>query len=463
MINDTIAAISTPRGKGGVALLRVSGDSAVEIAGRVFKPANGKNLGEILPNRAVYGTISGQDGINIDDGLAVVFRAPRSFTGEDTVEITCHGGVLVTETVLTALFSAGARPATAGEFTRRAFLNGKLGLSAAEALGNLLDAGTDEQLRLSRSGLNGRLSREIDGVYSALRSVLASVFAKIDYPDEDLADMSNAEILEAVTGICDGVKKLERTYKTGHAVSEGVSTVICGKTNAGKSSLYNRILGRDAAIVTDIAGTTRDVLEQPAKLGRVTLRLFDTAGLRETSDAVEKIGVERSYEAMESAELIIAVFDVGEELGADGMDFIGTLKSRMDAGKCVIAVMNKCDSAKNAQTERVLRDNFENTVCLSSLTGENFEALAEMTDGLFTDGRIDLSNDAVVVNARQHSALIRCIESLERAEAALSDGLPADMCCSDIEDAMRNVGQVDGREVSDDIVAEIFSKFCVGK
>ena len=235
MITDTIAAISTPYGKGGVALLRVSGERAVEIADRVFLPAGGKRLGELEANYMVYGRIvdASDGGVPVDDGMAVVFRAPHSFTGEDTVEITCHGGILVTGAVLTCLLSAGARPAQAGEFTKRAFINGKLGLSAAEALGNLLEAGTREQMLLSGAGMRGGLSKKTNEIYESLCMVLSSIFARIDYPDEDLADMSREQMRAALTDALERTERLSDTYRTGHAIAEGIPTVICGKANSG--------------------------------------------------------------------------------------------------------------------------------------------------------------------------------------------------------------------------------------
>ena len=310
---DTIAAVSTPRGKGGIAVIRISGADAISVAERVFLPKSKKPLSDIDHAKTVYGDIRAKDTdgrvINIDDGMAVCFHAPRSFTGEDTVEISCHGGVLITQTVLEAVFAAGARPATAGEFTRRAFVSGRMSLSQAEALGELLEAKTHSQMLLSRSGVRGVLSDKIEELYTKLGDVLSSIYAKIDFPDEDLADMGRDDIEVSVSDIRDEAVKLASTYKTGRAVSEGIRTVICGRTNAGKSSLYNMRVGREAAIVTDIEGTTRDILEETASFGGVTLRLCDTAGLRDTDDKVESIGVDRARSEMKNAELILAVFD----------------------------------------------------------------------------------------------------------------------------------------------------------
>ena len=464
MKNDTIAAVSTPRGKGGVALLRVSGSRAIEIAGEVFAPKNGKSLSESPSRTAVYGTvyIKEENGKRtpVDDALATVFRAPSSFTGEDTVEICCHGGILLTETVLTALFAAGAEPAGAGEFTKRAFLNGKIGLSSAEALADLLEAQNRQQLLLAHSGMGGKTEEKSAEIYTELRRILASVYAVIDYPDEDLADMSREEMIAAFSECLAKLKKLAETYRTGHAVAEGIATVICGKPNVGKSSIYNTLVGRDAAIVTDLEGTTRDLLSETVGLGRVTLHLTDTAGLRETSDTVEKIGVERAKKALSEAELILAVVDVGAELTAEDYDI---LKQVQNSGKTVIILLNKTDLRIVSATVKFCKSITENVVFLSCKTGGGFAGLSATVDRLFTDGALNPENDAVLTNARQHAAVLRAVEDVERAKNALAEGLPIDLCCNDAEAAMGALAELDGRAVSEDLVSEIFSHFCVGK
>ena len=464
MKEDTVAAVSTPRGKGGVALLRVSGERAVEIAARVFEPKNGRPLGEIPARVAVYGSIYAPepDGSRtaVDDGLATVFRAPASFTGEDTVEICCHGGVLLTETVLTALFAAGARPAEAGEFTKRAFLNGKLGLSSAEALADLLEAQTAGQLRMAHGGMKGRTEEKSAAVYAELRHILASVYAVIDYPDEDLADMTREEMTEAFAKCAAELRQLAATYRTGHAVAEGIATVICGRPNVGKSSLYNRLVGREAAIVTDVAGTTRDLLCETAALGRVTLRLTDTAGLHETDDTVEKIGVERAREALENAELILAVFDGSREPTEADRALADLLRS---VPGTVVAVRNKTDLGENEKMRDFCHTLCKNTVALSAKSGEGTDRLTALVEDLFTDGKLDPATDAILTNARQHAAVLRALADAERAGEALRQGLPIDLCCNDAEAAMAALAELDGRAVSEDLVSEIFSHFCVGK
>jgi tRNA modification GTPase len=467
---DTIAAISTPYGKGGVAMLRVSGENAVEIAARVFQLKNNKSLTDVAPRTAVYGTILAPEGekwLPVDDGIATVFRAPASFTGEDTVEICCHGGILVTQTVLEALLCAGARAAEAGEFTRRAHLNGKLSLSSAEALGSLLEAGNRAQMTLAYGGLGGRLAGEIGGCYEQLLRLMSSVLACIDFPDEDLAEMSREDMTASATEVLRRVRSLLATYRTGHAVAEGIPTVICGRTNVGKSSLYNQLLGRDAAIVTDIEGTTRDVLSEVVSLGGVTLRLYDTAGLRETQDAVERIGIDRARAAMDEAELILALFDLTRPLTDDERVLLDALKARAASGTVVVALLNKADALSDTGVADGVASEvgkaLENVLSVSAQSGQGLDALTGLVNARFVDGALDLRSDAIVANARQHAALSRAADALERSLEVLAGELPIDVCCVDLTEAMCALSELDGREVNEDIVDEIFKHFCVGK
>ena len=454
-LTDTIAAISTPRGKGGVAVIRVSGPQAADILGRVFF-AVGKAPAE-RPRRVCFGVIRNAAGEAVDEGLCVFFAAPASFTGEDVAEISCHGGMLVTETVLALVLAAGARMAEAGEFTRRALMNGKMRLSEAEALGALLDAGTAGQMALARGGMEGRLAEAVRDAYARLSLILSDVYAKIDFPDEDLNSMNADELCEAWRKLTDDIGRLADTWQSGRAVAEGIETVICGPVNAGKSTLYNALVGREAAIVTDVAGTTRDVLSETVSLGRVTLRLSDTAGLRETADSVEKIGVDRALAAAERAELIFAVFDGEKE--PDAAD--RALAERLAAlHGTVIAVVNKSD--RPCRLPQAFLQNFDTVVRLAAKNGEIEPLVRAVEERYFTTG-IDLRHDPVVANARQYAALTKAREALGRAIAALREGLPLDAACVEAEAAMQALGEVDGRTVDEDIVADIFSHFCVGK
>lgn len=466
-IFDTIAAVSTPYGKGGVALIRISGEDALAVADKIFLSRGGKRLSELAERRMIYGDIrSSVGGELIDDVMAVYMKAPNTYTGEDTVELTCHGGVLITQAVLSTVLLAGARAAEAGEYTRRAFVNGRITLTEAESLGLMLEAKSHAQLRLYRSGMCGKLSQSIEGLYSELCRVESSIFARIDYPDEDLADMSREQMTYAIKDVRDKLFALLSTAQTGNAISQGIPAVICGRTNAGKSSLYNLIVGYDAAIVTDIEGTTRDVLREEVSLGRVLLRISDTAGLRQSEDIVESIGIERAKSELRGAGLILAVFDGSRPLGADDRLLIEELGS-LDTGAFAVAVINKTDLGRviidGSEDMETLKGAFSCIVPLCAATGEGLSELTEAVEKAFINSDIDLENDAVLINARQTLAIETALRALDRALEGISSELEIDMCCSDIEEAMARLGELDGRDVSEDIVSEIFTKFCVGK
>lgn len=459
---DTVAAVSTPFGKGGIAVIRISGEDAIKIADKVFSPASGKSLFDVRSQSTVYGNIYVNEDnkrIMIDDGLATVFRAPKSFTGEDTVEISCHGGILLTQKVLSACLFAGARHAKAGEFTKRAFINGKMGLNEAEALGNLLEASTDEQILVSRAGMRGVLTSKIEEIYSSLRFVLASVFAHIDYPDEDLADMTDEEMKGQLLKSKAELLALHDTYRTGKAVSEGINTVILGKTNAGKSSLYNLILDKDAAIVTDIEGTTRDILSSKVSLGRVVLQLFDTAGIRNSDDAVEKIGIDRALSAAEDAELILCVFDGSKNVSDSEYELLEYVKG-LNGVK--VAVINKSDVGYCDGYNEIIKD-FSYSVNISANDRKYRKELSDLLEKIYIDENLDTGNDAMIVNARQSAAVTLALNALDSAITAIDGGYPLEICCSEVELAMQKLSEIDGRAVSEDVVSEIFSKFCVGK
>lgn len=462
MIYDAvIAAVSTPPGKGGVAVIRISGAGALEIAAKVFVPKNRKSVLEIPPRTQIFGNVVYR-GEEIDDGLLCYFKAPASYTGEDTVEISCHGGSLITKTVLEACFAAGAVPARAGEFTRRALINGKLSLTDAEAVSNLLEAKTEAQIMLGTENSRNRLSLAIGSIREEITDILSSMWARIDYPDEDLGDFSDSELSEKLSLLDAKMETLLKSYKTGRAVNEGVKTTICGRPNAGKSSLYNAMLGEDRAIVTDTPGTTRDVLSAEIALGKTLLLLSDTAGIRETTDdKIELIGIERSREAIKNAELIIAIFDSGEDYGADDDDIVSSV-SESSAAK--IAVINKCDKKAVFPKEKI-KDSFDLTLEISALK-EPDEArilLGESIDKLFTDEKITLGKDAVIANARQYSSLARAKEFILSAKRALDSGLPQDLASSDVEKALEEIRELDGKKVHEEVLDKIFANFCVGK
>ncbi|MBQ2876894.1 MAG: tRNA uridine-5-carboxymethylaminomethyl(34) synthesis GTPase MnmE [Clostridia bacterium] len=482
---DTVAAISTPPGKGGVALIRMSGSEANKIAERVFITASGKPYSEIKPRVQTYGfitdlaepkasegnsqaektpegTASPEERERIDDVLLTRFPAPNSYTGEDVVEICCHGGILVTRCVLEALIRAGARAAEAGEFTRRAFISGKLSLTEAEAIGTLLDAGSREQIRISAEPARRRLEERIAKIRGELVGIMSSVYARIDYPDEDLGDYSDGELLSALLSVADDLKSLAATYRTGRAITEGIRAVIVGKPNVGKSSLYNLLVGEDAAIVTSVAGTTRDVLERSVPLGRVMLRLCDTAGIRggKGIDAVEEIGIRKSRELMAKCELLFAVFDNSEDFDGADAELISEI-SRLECAK--IALINKSDLKAKFDRSN-LADIFERVIEVSALDeAETVRSLVAAAEDMFTDGSIKAGLDPILSSARQHGAICAAADALSEAIAALRAGFMQDAVSGLVEAAIGYIGELDGREVGEEIVSDIFSKFCVGK
>ncbi len=458
---SVIAAISTPPGKGGVALIRVSGAGAAELCDKVFFPKSKKKLSSLPARIQVWGDII-REGEIIDDGMAVVFRAPASYTGEETVEISCHGGILITERVLEAVLLSGAVPAKRGEFTERAFINGKLSLSDAEAIGNLLLAESDEQIRLASSAARKSFSEKTEGIRSGLITLLSSLFARIDYPDEDLGEFTNTEMLAYLKDISEALENLIATYTTARAINEGISTVICGKTNVGKSSVYNMLLGEDAAIVTDIEGTTRDMLSSRLTLGKVSLKLIDTAGIRgaERADAIEKIGIERSLSAIERAELIIAVFDGSREFDENDRALLSSIKA---SSAVKIALINKNDLSKKFTCDAL--SDFSEVISISAKeeAAESKDAVTAAINKLFIDEGLTIGQDAIVLSARQNAALISAKAYTDSAAAALERGEFADAAASEIELALGKISELDGRAVAEEVVSEIFSRFCVGK
>ena len=466
MYGNVIAAISTPPGKGGVAVIRVSGKGAFEIAERVFSPISGKRIGDYPPRTQIYGYIIYNEE-KIDDGMLTAFPSPRSYTGEDTVEISCHGGTLITRTVLEALLSAGATPAEAGEFTRRAFINGKLSLSEAEAIGTLLEATSHEQIKLSASPARAKLNEAISSIRGELVSLMSSIYARIDYPDEDLGEFTDEESRITLIKIRKALVELIDTYRTGRAINEGISTVICGKPNVGKSTLYNLLIGEDAAIVTDVAGTTRDILERTVPLGRVTLRITDTAGVRSGDEVgtVEKIGIGRSKDKILASELILAVFDLSREMDESDRELIEEISKAQGYKVCVL---NKCDLVGDApkfDTSLLPDGIFGETISISADKDNSgaIYTLRELINRLFTDEKISCGEDAIVSSARQHASLVRAKSFIDTAIEAFDMGLPQDAASSDIEMAIGAISELDGRAVSDSVVGDIFAKFCVGK
>ena len=466
MFGSTIAAISTPRGKGGVAVIRISGDDAISICEKFVFPKSGKKLSDLRHASVSLSDVTDEEGMLLDEALVSVFCAPRSYTGENTVEISCHGGVLLTESILMRALACGAVQAGPGEFTRRAFSAGKLSLSQAEAVIGMIDAQTKASLSLSRANLGGAVRRKTDAVYENLRNVVSGVYATIDFPDEDLSSLSEEEIREGVQKAIASLEALQRSYKTGHAVCEGVRTVIFGKPNTGKSTILNLLAEQERAIVTDIAGTTRDVISETVAAGNVTLRLFDTAGVHGTNDFVERIGVQKSMEALENAELILAVFDLSHGLDTEDEEILSHVEKRASIGVPVIAICNKSDLFDSEKTEADIRRISDvlktEPILLCAKDADSREALVSLIEETFESSDFSAVDQAVITNARQYAAVSEALVHTQSALVAL-DYFGEDTACSELELAMGKLGELDGRQVTIDIVDSIFHRFCVGK
>lgn len=456
---DTIAAISTPPGPGAIGILRLSGPRAIEVAQASFRPLNKVPLSQHRPHELVYGDLLDRDGQPIDRVLCTFSRGPVSYTGEDTAEFQCHGSPMVLSLGLEALFSRGARQARAGEFTRRAFLNGKLDLAQAEAVGDLLEARSREGARHAAGQLTGALSRRIGGVYSALVDVMAHFHAVLDYPDEDIDPFRMEELSHQLSQQESALRALAGSYRRGQYIRDGVPCAIVGRPNAGKSSLLNALVGFDRAIVTNIPGTTRDTVEERAELGGVTLRLIDTAGLRDSDDPIEQLGVERSRAAMDEAALVLLVVDGTEKPTQEDADLARTIA---EAGKPFILVRSKRDLAGEHADELEALSQGAPTVSLSARTGEGLEELGQAVAALLPQGSEDKAGE-LITNARQAEAAGRALNCVVRANQALSDGVTPDALLTDVEEALEALGELTGQSVREDVTDRIFSKFCVGK
>lgn len=451
---DTIAAIATGEVVSAIGIVRVSGPGAVAAAEAVFRPADGRPMSEHRDRQLVYGRLVDAAGRVLDICLCTISRAPHSYTGEDTVELQCHGSPAMLAAGLEALLAAGARQALPGEFTKRAFLNGQLDLTQAEAVIDLIDAETAEAAVNAAGQLGGALLRRIDPVYNDLRDLCSHFHAVLDYPDEDIEDFGRDELAQTLRRAAEAVSALLSTYERGKILRQGVRTVLLGRPNAGKSSLFNALAGFDRVIVTEIAGTTRDTVEEPVKVGGVLLRLTDTAGIREAGDRIEAMGVERSERAAREAQLAIFVCDGSRPLDAEDER---AMQAALDAPEH-IAVVNKSDLPLCISPEALP---FDTVLTLSAATGEGLDALTrEIARRFAADTRCDGS---LLTNPRQFGALSRAQDALARAEQALLAGVTPDAVLTDVELAMQALGEITGRTVREDITNRIFERFCVGK
>ena len=444
---DTIAAIATAAVPAAVGIVRLSGEHTFAVLDTLFAPASGALMSQQPPRRMVYGAVRDAQGRVIDHALAVRFSAEHSYTGEPGAEIHCHGSPVVLNETLAAAFAAGARQAQAGEFTKRAFLNGKMDLTEAEAVVDLVDAETAEAARNAAGQVDGALRRLAESAYDKLLDIASRFYAVVDYPDEDIEDASPAEVEATLQETEAALSDLLSTYARGRFVKSGVATAIIGAPNAGKSSLLNRLVGYDRAIVTDIAGTTRDTVEEKALVGGVLLRLIDTAGLRETDDVVEKLGVERSRRAIESADLILALIDGSRPQTPEDKETLALAKA---SGKPYLLLRTKRDLGGSGEG-----------IAVSNTTGEGFGALEAAVATLFPT--LPPKTGTLLTNARQADAVTRAIASVRAALSALRGGMTPDVVLTEVEAASNALGELTGRTAREDMVARIFERFCVGK
>ena len=452
--NDVIAAVATGKAPCAIGIVRLSGAGCAEVAGKVFSLSCGLPLTEAPNRRLLLGTLRDRQGRVIDQAMAVYCRAPHSYTGEDTVELQCHGSPAMLSAALEALFCAGARQAGPGEFTKRAFLNGQMDLTQAEAVIDLIDAETADAAANAAGQLGGVLLRKIEPIYDRMTDLCSHFHAVLDYPDEDIEDFGTEELAKTLSFAQAELRRLLATYERGTFLKNGVRTVLLGRPNVGKSSLFNALAGFDRVIVTDIAGTTRDTVEETVRIGSVLLRLTDTAGIRDASDAIEALGVERSEQAAQSAELAIFVCDGSLPLSDED-------RRAMEAAKRAprsLAVVNKSDRVQVVRPEELP---FETVLSLSALTGEHLQALLDCITAWF--GGETHCDGSLLTNPRQYGAITRAAEAIGRADTALRHGVTPDAILTDVEDAMQSLGEVIGRTVREDITNRIFSRFCVGK
>ena len=453
---STIAAISTPMGAGGIAVIRISGEDAKLVADKVFYSKSGKKVSELKGYQALFGDVKNDKGEKIDEAVALNFNAPNSFTGEDVVEISCHGGIFAVKEVLSVIYAAGAKPASPGEFTKRAFLNGKIDLTKAEAVMDIISAKGKEAMRSAVAAKDGALTKKIDGIKEKITELCGNLAAWADYPDDDIPQVDDIMLITYLDESEQELTKLLSTFNAGKIIREGINTVIAGKPNAGKSTLMNLLSGCERSIVSSYAGTTRDIVEETVMLGDIPLRLADTAGIRNTNDPIESIGVELTKKRLQSAEFIMAVFDSSEELSIEDeelMESIGEVPC--------LAIVNKCDLETKLDIKRI-EEKFGKVAYISAKMGNGLEELQTKCEELLKVNELDGSGEALFTERQKHDAET-ALQAIVEAKNAFMLGLTLDAVTVSCEAALSALCELTGEKVSDSIVDNVFSRFCVGK
>ena len=457
-ITDTIAAISSAAGNSGIGIIRVSGDEAIEVVDKIFRPANkNKKLANVESHTVHYGHIMDGDK-TLDQVLVIVMKNPHSYTGEDTVEIDCHGGMLILKKVLDLVLKNGARTAEPGEFTKRAFLNGRIDLSQAEAVMDLINSKNDFALNSSIEQLKGGVSDAIKDIRKDIIYHIAFIESALDDPEHISLDGYDEEITKMLNENINKISKLVNSFDNGRIMKEGIKTVILGKPNAGKSSLLNLMLGEDRAIVTDIEGTTRDTLEENINFNGLSLKIIDTAGIRDTEDLVERIGVNKAKEISKEGDLIIYVVDGSRELDDNDREIIKLINDKQ-----AIILVNKSDMDTVINIDELKKDSNRDVILFSAKNGEGMDQLEEEIRNMFYSGKVTYNDQVYITNARHKEALENALESLKQVKNSVDAGMPEDFYSIDLMDAYTDLGLIIGESVEDDLVNEIFSKFCMGK
>lgn len=455
---DTIAAVATSMSSSGIGIIRVSGSEAFTIVNHIFKSKKtGFDLMKAPTHTIHYGVIQDEEEI-LDEVLVLVMRGPHSYTAEDTVEIDCHGGVLVMKKILETVIKYGARPAEPGEFTKRAFLNGRIDLSQAEAVIDVINSSNEYAMKSSVSQLKGSVSRSVKRLREDILYQIAFIESALDDPEHISLDGYEAQLLEKLRPMILEIEKMVRSADNGKIVSEGVRTVILGKPNAGKSSLMNVLLGEDRAIVTDIAGTTRDTLEEHIRLEGISLNIVDTAGIRETEDVVEQIGVSRAKSVADEADLIIYVVD-----GSCPLDENDEMIMELIQGRKSVVLLNKTDLTMVVSESELAQKTGQRVIAISAKEETGIEELEKIIRNLFYGGELNFNDEVLITNVRHKTALVNALGSLKMVEQSIKDSMPEDFLTIDLMDAYEQLGSIIGEAVEDDLVNEIFSKFCMGK
>ena len=457
-IDDTIAAIATAPGEGGIGIIRISGEKSLQVAQSIFKSKSGKMIKDYNARTLIYGTVVDNEKV-IDEVLVAYMKGPNSYTAEDVIEINCHGGFISVKKILELILSKGVRLAEAGEFTKRAFLNCRIDLSQAEAIIDVIKSKTDMAHEVAQSQLEGSLAKKIKDLRMNVTEVLAHLEVSIDFAEEDVEEITYQTLEEKALELRNEIKKLYDTAESGKILRDGLKTVIVGKPNVGKSSLLNSILGENRAIVTDIAGTTRDVIEEFVNIKGIPLKIVDTAGIRETEDVVEKIGVEKSRESFSTADLVIMVLDASRKLSEEDMEILESLKN-----KKTIVLLNKMDLEPQIELEKIEEFvNSEDIIKISALKHQGIEELQDKIEAMVYHGSVKNSSNLMITNSRHKDALFKAYESINDAISAIEQRMPYDFIEVDFKNIWDYLGYINGDTVREDLLDTIFANFCIGK